>query len=308
MKKQMNWINIKLLGLGLLVLLSACSDSGFNVTTSFENTQDIEEGTVVYFQDQVVGTVSDVTKTQIGSAVQMTIDPQAAEKISSNAAVVVNRLKEGAPLEIYNSEGANKEFLVAGQELKGLDSMFQLGAWMVGDAIKIGTGSVSQYVDAFQEYLQGDKFQTDKAQVQEKINEATQAASETIKAVEQDMSEAVEEMTKDMTEAVEEMAEAEEEMAEVVEQLGDELAPMVELLNDELSPVVKELTKSGSLLMEQLEQFTKGLESTQQSEQQAGKHFMDSLLATLEKLNQSLEQGAAESQSTESATEPSTEK
>ena len=62
------------------------------------------------------------------------------------------------------------------------------------------------------------------------------------------------------------------------------------------------MSESGSLLMQQLEQFTKGLESTAQGEQQAGKNFMDSLLATLEKLNQSMEEGAASAENSETET------
>jgi len=265
-----------ILSLCLLLILGACSESGVNVTTRFDNTQDVKEGTVVYFEDQAVGQVNEVSNTENGSLVQLNLNEDATKKISSTAAVVVNRLKEGAPLEIYNPGNTGGAPMVANQELKGLDSMFQLGAWMVGDAIKVGSGSVSQYVDAFQKYLHGDKFQSDKAQMQKQINQATDAAKDAMKTVEQDVAE-----------AVGEIAASEGEMAKAVEEFGNEL-----------SPVVKELSKSGTLLMEQLEKFTKGLENTQQGEQQAGKNFMDSLLATLEKLNQSLEEGAAESADT----------
>ena len=341
-----------LIAFALLLTLAACSDNGINVTTTFENTQDVKEGTVVYFEDQAVGEVSDISNRGNGSLVEFSIDEDAAENISSNAAIVVNRLKEGAPLEIYNSGDATNEPLAAGQELKGLDSMFQLGAWMVGDAVQIGSGTVSQYVDAFQKYLKGDQFQADKAQVQQQVSEATTAAKEALETAGQDVVEAVDEVKSEMAQAVEdlgdeikpmvkEFAVAENEMAKTVEELGSELKPMVEglvgangemakaveelgseikpmveeligpdgemtkaieELGTELAPMVKELSKSSSLLMAQLEQFTKGLESTQEGEQQAGKNFMDSLLSTLEKLNESIEEGAAEGKGADAET------
>jgi len=342
----------KILSLSILLSLVACSDSDINVTTTFENTQDVKEHTTVYFEDQVVGEVSDISKTGNGSLVEISIDKEAAENISSNAAIVVNRLKEGAPLEIYNSADAAGDSLAAGQEIKGLDSMFQLGAWMVGDAVQIGSGTVSQYVDAFQKYLKGNQFQADKAQMQEQVAEATTAAKEALETAGQDVVEAVDEVKGEMAKAVEDLGEelepmvkefavAEGEMAKTVEELGSELKPIIEELlgvnnemtkavenlgNDlkpmvedlmdadgemakaveelgtELAPMVKELSESGSLLMKQLQQFTKGLESTQESEQQAGKNFMDSLLATLEKLNQSMEEGAASAENNEAET------
>ena len=321
---------VKILSLSVLLLLGACSGSGVDVTAKFSNTQDIKEQAVVYFEDQPIGEVSDVKKSQNGSIVKLSLDKDAAKNISSRAAVVVNRLKEGAPIEIYNSGDANSAPLTTGQELKGLDSMFQLGAWMVGDAIQLGSGTVSQYVDAFQEYLKGDKFQSDKAQVQTQIAQATDAAKQAMETVERDVTEAVEEATGEMSKAVadlgdelepivKEFAVAEQEMARTVEELGSELSPIieellgvesqmsqaVEELGTELAPMVKELSKSGSLLVEQLEQFTKGLENTQRGEQQAGKDFMESLLATLEKLNKSMQEGAA---STDNNAAESTEK
>lgn len=270
---KLNLKIIKILSLCLLVFLGACSDSGVNVTTRFANTQDIEEGAVVYFENQPVGDVSDVSNTNNGSIVQLNLNEDAAKIIGGGSAVVVNRLKEGGPIEIYNPGDVANKPLTDGQELKGLDSMFQLGAWMVGDAIQVGSGSVSQYVDAFQKYLQGDEFQAGKAQVQEQIGQATNAAKEAMKTVEQDV-----------VQAMNEVLASEGEMAKAVEDLGNEL-----------SPVVKELSKSGSLLIEQLEQFAKGLENTQQGEQQAGQNLMESLLATMEKLNQSLEEGTKQS-------------
>lgn len=253
----------------LAIFLAACSDSGVQVLSKFANTQDIKEGSQVYLDDQIVGEVVDVTNDGEGSSVLIEFDKQAASSISGKSAVVVNRLKEGAPLEVYNRPSSAGDFLQQGQELKALDSMFQLGAWMVGDAIQLGTGSVADYMQSFQDYLKGDEFQQNKAQVTNQINAATQAAQV-----------AVEQAEKSVSAAIEEMADSEQEMAAAVEQLGQELSPMMQ-----------ELGKSGAQLIEELQKFTQGLQNTDKQEQQTGKALMDSLLQTLEKLNQSIEQG-----------------
>lgn len=266
-----DYIGIKrfVCALFLGLFLTACSDNGVQVFTQFANTQDIKEGGLVYLDDSVVGEVVDVKNNEQGSRVVIEFDKKAAATISDKSAVVVNRLKEGAPLEVYNRTSSSESYLQDGQEIQALDSMFQVGAWMLGDAIQLGAGSVSDYVQSFQDYLQGDKFQQDKAQVTEQLNAAKQAAQV-----------AVQQAEKEVASAMQGMIDSEQEMAAAVEQLGEELSPMLE-----------ELGSSGAQLITELEKFTEGLQKTDQGEQQAGKELMQSLLRTLEKLNQSIEQG-----------------
>ena len=255
-------------------LLTACGGNELEVTAQFSNTQDIDEGTIVYFEEQPIGEVEDSETQGNGSSIVIELDQSASELISSNSAVVVNRLKEEAILEIHNPNDITKEFIQDGQQIKGLDSMFQLGAWLVGDVIQLGSSSLNEYVDAFQDYLQSDKFQQDKSAMQEQVNTATVEAQQ-----------AIESIGAELNNVMGELAAKEDEAAQAIEQLGEELAPMVQ-----------ELGKSGSLLMEQLEAFTQSLEQTELTEQQAGQTFLQSLTETLEKLNQSLEQGVEEAQ------------
>ena len=48
----------------ILAALTACSGSNIDVSTRFSNTQGIKEGTAVYFEEAIVGEVSDVTHKQ----------------------------------------------------------------------------------------------------------------------------------------------------------------------------------------------------------------------------------------------------
>jgi len=263
-----------------LFVLVACGSNDLTVSTQFTNTHDVDSGSPVYLDGKLVGEVIDVASSDKGMQVEISIDPKLAELVDSNAAVVINRLKQDAPIEIYN-RGKRTGPIQDGQSLTGLDSMFQLGAWMVGDAIKVGSSSVSEYVDAFQKYLQGEQFQQDKQQVQQQINVAENVARETIKSV-----------NTEVNNAIEELSQLEEPAAEAVEQLGNEL-----------SPVVEELAKSGSAVIQELEKLTQGLEQAQQQEQQAGETFLASLLATLEKLNNSVNSGLEKTDSPEQANE-----
>ena len=260
----------------LLLIVSsivACSGNGIHVTANFSNTQDIKEGMKVYFDGKKIGEVSDVVKRENGSTIELELDSKAIKLVDANSAVVVNRIKSGAPLELYGRSKPSSEKLEDGQEIQGLDSMFQLGAWMVGDAIQIGTDSVSKYVGAFQEYLNSKEFEENKALVQEQVSGLTKSAAEVLT-----------DMEKDVSSAMKDFSINEEQMAETIEQLGDEL-----------SPLVNEVARSSTELVKQLEQFVVNIEEKANlSEQQSGEKILESLVETFEKMNQSIEEGVEE--------------
>lgn len=267
---------------GIFFCLSACSDSGIEISTTFANTQDIKEGAPVYFNDKVVGQVSDVVSQNNGSRVALELNPEIVSKLGSKSAIVVNRLKEGAPLEIYNRDATDNLPITSGQEIRGLDSMFQLGAWMVGDALQIGAGSISHYVESFQNYLASDEFSQDKENVESQINGATLSAAQAIEAAGQDMSKALKEVIAS----------------------EDEIVAAVDQLSNELAPVVEKMARSGSQLTVELEKFAAGLESSSEAEQQSGQKLLDSLIAMLEKLNSSIETGATQGVKVDESEQP----
>jgi paraquat-inducible protein B len=259
----------------LLVIagLSACGSNGIEVTAQFRNAADLKEGAKVYFEERSIGQVIDIKQQDSVVIVTMMIEQLAAETIDSAAAVAVNRIKPGTPLEIYASASAQQFGLQEGQQLKGLNSMMELVAWSLGDAFHAGTGELTAYVDSFQEYLEGDEFEQDRARVEAGVKEMAAVATVAMKTVEQDLATAMAEMTV-----------SEEELALAILQLGDEL-----------SPVAEEMAKSGTDLMIELEKFTQGLENATAEEQASGQQLIESLIATIEKLNQAAERGAQRS-------------
>lgn len=251
--------------IAMLFLIAACSDHGVSVTAKFKNTQDIGEGTSVYLGDKLIGSVSDISKTEYGSVVQMSLDSELATKVNSKAAVVVNRLRQGAPLEFHNPPGAITEALVSGQTVEGLDSMLQLVGWGVGSTFEAGKDSIS----AFKDYLGSDEFQRDKVEAGVALDKGMKAAKDSL----EDASKALEKTINDIDLS-------EQELAAVVEELGEEFAPMVE-----------DLAQSGTELMLQLERFSQNLEHSNSDEKQSGEHFLRSLTDALETLNQSFDEG-----------------
>jgi len=257
----------------LAIVLTACG-ADVKVKTSLQGTKDVAQGEAVYLDNQVVGEVVDVSRSNGKTLVEIELDANGINTVMSDAAVVVNRLKDNSPLEIHNKNGSS-EPVVDGQDLQGLDSIFQLGAWMVGDSIDLGSGAIADYVSAFQKYLQGDNWSKDKAEI-------TQQATEAAKAAEVVVVEAGKELTK----VVEEIKKAEEPMAQAVEQIGAELAP-----------VIGELSKSGQSIMQELEKLTQNLEQqTNEGDREVGSRFFESLNKTLETINQSMEESLNEPQ------------
>ncbi len=253
------------LAIAMLLLISACSNDGVSVTAKFENTQDIGEGTSVYLGHKPIGSVTDISKTEYGSVVQMSLDSELAMKVDSKAAVVVNRLREGAPLEFHNPPGAINKALEHGQTVEGLDSMLQLIGWGVGSSVEVGRENIS----AFKDYLGSDEFQRDKAEAGVALDKGMKAAKDSL-----------EETSKALVRTIDDIDFSEEELAAMIEELGGEFAPMVE-----------DLAQSGTELMLQLERFSQNLEQSNSQEKQSGEQFLNSLTEALEVLNQSFDEG-----------------
>ena len=256
----------------LVALISACSDDRIEIVSQFANTQDINQGSAVYLDDKVIGEVLQTRKQNAGSRVVLAIDQAAAQTLSNESVVVVNRLKQGAPLEIYNRYENPNITLKDGEEIIGLDSMLQLSAWMVNGAIQLGSDSLASYWQSFQDYMNNGKFQNDKQRVGKQINVATQATQQVIQQAEQEVST-----------AMRELANSEKQMVAAIKQMGEEL-----------SPIAKQLGKSGSVLMQELTTLVETLQKSNQQEQKAGTEFIQTLKNTIEQLKQKAQQGAQE--------------
>ena len=269
MSKQLKMFEkiVKVSAVSIVLLLTACG-SEMVVKTSLNNTRDVKEGADVFLEQDVVGEVTDVTHSNGQTILTIELDDALAANVKQNAAVVVNRLKANSPIEIYNQK-TNAEAIQDGQELKGLDSMFQLGAWMIGDSLELGADNLTNYVDAFQEYLKGDAWQQDKKVITDQAQQAAEVAAVT-----------VQQATKEIEKITTELGKMEGDVAAVVEQMGNDLAP-----------VFGELAKNGQSIVQELERFTQNLEQKKDGEKVIGTDFIQSLEKALETLNQSIEEG-----------------
>ena len=256
--------------IAVILLLAACG-SGVVVKTSLNNTRDVKEGADVFLEQQVVGEVTDVAHSDGKTMLTIKLDEAAAIKVKQNAAIVVNRLKTNSPIEIYNKK-TSSAVVQDGQELKGLDSMFQLGAWMVGDSLDIGADSLTSYVNAFQKYLKGDAWQQDKKVITDQAQQAAVIAEEAVKQA-----------TEEVGKITAELGKVESEVAAAVEQMGTDLAP-----------IFGELAKSGQSIVQELEKFAQNLEQKDDDGKAVGTDFINSLERALETLNKSIEEGVSE--------------
>lgn len=253
----------------ILLTLAACQKNEFIISAHFNNANDVKQGMPVNFGDLQVGQVVEVEAEGAITRVDLAIDKEQAAQISQNAAVVVNRLRPQTTLEIYSRTPADEtNQLQDGQTIKGLDSMLQLGAWMVGDALQIGTKSVTEYVDSFQKYLNSEQFENDKETVINQIDSATNAAGKALKQVEQEIDR-----------AKQDLANSEVAASQAIKELGDALAPLA-----------GEMAKEGIQIEQEIERFAESLEQTEGDERELGEQFLNSLLETLQKLNQSVEE------------------
>lgn len=248
------------------LLLAACGTE-VKVTAMLNSTQDIKSGDPVFLQEQIVGEVTDISSKDGRIEVTIELDDNGVNSVKQDAALVMNRLKSASPLEIYNRQGAAQP-IQDGDQLQGLDSMFQLGAWMVGDSISVGVGGLNNYVDAFQRYLNSEEWQRETQQLGDQAKQAVTATEDVVR-----------QLTDEAAKATEQLYIAEQEAAKAVEQLGEQLKPVVDQVASSSDEVVKELERLVGVLNEQVDEH-----------QPLGTQFAESLLNMMETLGATFEQ------------------
>lgn len=257
-----------------VLVLSACGANGIKVEASFNSTQDVKEGDAVYFSQNIIGEVLDVEQLSNKTQITIELNEEGAKAVKSEAAVVINRLKPELPIEIYNRRNSS-ESVQEGQNLQGLDSMFQLGAWKLGEAFSLGNDSLSGYVDSFQRYLQSDKFQQDKQNLEAGVKQLGKEA--------EGMADA---LGKELNTVVKDLTSVEGDAAKAIEQVGAELAP-----------IAGEMARSGKAIIQELDKFSQNMESQSADGKEMGETVLSSLLKALETVNKSIEESVQEDNS-----------
>lgn len=251
----------------IVVLLQSCGLGQVEVNTEFSSDTDVIVGLQVFHQDERVGEVTELATKDGKVLVKLAIDKSAAANIDHRSAVLVNRLRPGAPLEIISRNQQEFESLADRQSLVGLDSIFQVGAWMLGDLSEIQSGSISDYLDAFNGYLKSERFDRDAEIMRREFEVLKQSATQTLSAIETEL-----ERTAGKIE------ESEQALSEALGELGE--------LGEELSPSMDELAALGSQVLEEIEAFTESMKSMSAEEQQTAQQLLERLEQSLERINQ----------------------
>jgi len=177
-----------------VVSISACDLNGFNVTTSFSKTKNVAEGTLIYFDGKEIGKVSDVELLDDRINLTLSLDKAEAITIGSGAAVFVDFQQGVQVLEFYDRANPENSKLEDDQSVLGIDSIFQLGAWIVGGTIQQGSSTVTEFIESFDDYLQSDEFDTDKETIRNQVDSATESAKNAAQNIEDELQKIVKEL------------------------------------------------------------------------------------------------------------------
>jgi len=266
MKFYKSEVKVRNFFIAIILAISAACESEIRTSAVLNSTQDIKKGAPIFMSGEVVGEVVSIKQQSNTTELTIELNNKGKSTIKNNAAIVVNRLKSNSPLEVYNKQNET-ELIQDESQLVGLNSMLELGAWMVGDSISSGGESLIGYVDAFQRYLNGEKFQQDK--------QVLQSAAEQIGKDVQGMAKV---LGDEVQKATQELSITEQKAAQAIEQFGNELAP-----------VIGEFSKSSQAIVEELEKFTENIELQDQQGQEIGTTILSSLLKALETVNENIE-------------------
>jgi hypothetical protein len=260
-----NYFRFSVLAIITLILF-ACGDGNIVTTTlTPDATVTLEDS--IYFQNNSIGKITNITRTDLGTHIQMSLDDNALSLLSSDAVAVENSFKPNTPIEIHNGI-TNPGSLAKGSDIEGIANMVQFGAWSLGNAVGINGFSLDKYVRQFTDYVNGDDFNQQQTQINKAIQQSTELAKQTVT-----------QLGNEVNKGVQQLQEMEGELVIASEQIGSELGT-----------TAKELEKSGEEIFQEFEKLIDKL--TEQSEVNLNSETagMNILLALLQGLNGSLEE------------------
>ena len=86
------------------IVLTACGDKGFTVTTEFASPKGIEVGEAVMYEGQQVGEVSSIEEGLNSTKVELALIPEQVALFHSKSVIVVNTMEEGTPVEFITEQ------------------------------------------------------------------------------------------------------------------------------------------------------------------------------------------------------------
>lgn len=262
-----------LFALCCFIVLTACFNNQFIVTSDFAEIDGIEVDKAVYFEKEVVGKVSAIKETEGGHQVTIELQQDKVTAINSDAVIYLNTIKANFPLEIYNrNQNSDISALENGQQIQSIDTPLELSAWLIGDVLQLGVDTISNTLETFQNYLGSEQFSQDKAVVQQQIGNAANAAEQIISSLEAQVNDVLQGVTESESEAIQ----------------------SVEQLTQELAPVIEDLGEKGVEVARQLDQIVQNMKHSavdESGEKPVGSGIVIALLEGLSSLNASLEKG-----------------
>ncbi|HAY46351.1 MAG TPA: hypothetical protein DCY55_08710 [Gammaproteobacteria bacterium] len=267
----------------ITLMLSACSNENI-ITTTLAPDVTVTLDDSIYFQNSSIGKITSITRSDLGTQLEIAVNDDALLLLSSDAVAVENSFKANTPIEIHNGI-TNPGSLEVGSDIQGIPNMVQFGAWGLGNAVGVNGFSLNKYVKQFTEYVNGEEFNEQQRNINEAIQQSTELAKQTVT-----------QLGNEVDKGVQQLQEMEDDLVIASEQIGAELGT-----------TAKELEKSGEEIFQEFEKLINKL--TEQSEVNSDSETagINILLALLQGLNGSLEENEASNANGGAAVHPETD-
>ena len=219
----------------ITLIVTACNNNDTVTTTlGADVTVTLEDS--VYFQGNSIGVITNITHSDLGTQLQISLNDDAILQLSSDAVVIENSFKPNTQIEIHNGI-ANSGSPPIGSDIKGIHNMVQFGVWRLGNAARIGGFSLDKYVRQFTEYVNSDNFNDQQVDINETIQQSTELGKQ-----------ALNQFGNEAGKGIQQLQEMEADLVLAGEQIGSKL-----------ETITKELEKSGEEIFQAFEKLIEQL-------------------------------------------------
>jgi len=223
-----------------VTILAGCSQ-GTEVNVNFTESQELKSGDPVRFNGVEIGEVSAVEKLDQGVRVELELDPEKSEKLTTKSAAMVVTQPERF-LEVYaNTAGAP---LASGAQLQGLNNPVDLATWTAGNALGSLQGLATSAASAFNQFLNDSNWDDVARQLNDSLSELNKQSADTLNQLGSELEEFIKQMQEQSTQSLKQAEDLSRQLDEELqkfqengqEDIARALQNMLDAFNSALDP------------------------------------------------------------------------